>query len=70
MPAKVAGVEPTSQTRLLHAHADLPDPVTNVLQALVDEIEALRKRVAELEGRPEDPVVGREHEMAEFEGHD
>ena len=68
VPGKVArATEGASQAELLHRHADLPDPVANVLQALVDEIEELRARVGELEGRPPE-LHGRTDEMGSFEG--
>lgn len=48
-------------------HADLPDPVTQVLSALLDELEALRERIAQLEGKA--PVLqGRDSEHDRFDG--
>lgn len=70
VPGKVAGGvgrAGSGQAELLHQHADLPDPVANVLQALVDEIEMLRRRVSDLEG-DSDGLHGRDDEMGEFEG--
>ncbi len=49
-------------------HADLPDPVANVLGALVEELDALRARVAELEGAPEPRLAGRSSEHDGFDG--
>lgn len=70
VPGKVARPGDTAagrgQAELLHSHADLPDPVANVLQALVDEIELLRRRVSDLEGSS-DGLSGRDHELDDFE---
>ena len=62
VPGKTAVGRRASQAQLLHQHADLPDPVTNVLQALVDEVEELRNRVSELEGS-EPTLKGRTDEF-------
>ncbi len=62
VPGKTAVGKRDSQAELLHRHADLPDPVANVLQALVDEVEQLRRRVTELEG-DEDALQGRDDEF-------
>lgn len=69
VPGKIARSKSKgdSQAELLHQHADLPDPVANVLQALVDEIDVLRRRVSELEGHPPE-LHGRDDEMSDFEG--
>jgi serine O-acetyltransferase len=70
VPGKIARARregPAGQAELLHRHADLPDPVANVLQALVDEIEALRRRLDTLEGTGE-ALHGRDDEMDEFDG--
>ncbi len=68
VPGKVARASTTAdgQAALLHRHADLPDPVANVLQALVDEIEVLRRRVSEIEGTPKE-LHGRDSEMESFD---
>ncbi|MCB9521389.1 MAG: serine O-acetyltransferase [Myxococcales bacterium] len=66
VPGKVAAAPHDSRARLMHAHGDLPDPVASVLQALVDEVETLRRRLAALEG--EGGLAGRDGEMDRFEG--
>lgn len=64
VPGKTAQGRKASQAQLLHQHADLPDPVANVLQALVDEVEELRRRVGELEDT-EQALEGRDDEFEE-----
>jgi serine O-acetyltransferase len=47
-------------------HADLPDPVAALLNSLMEEIEHLRSRVAQLESVS--PLAGREDEHSAFTG--
>lgn len=66
VPGKVAGGGKRSQVTL--DHANLPDPVANVMQELVNELESLRARVRELEdGRVGGRRHGRAHELADFD---
>jgi serine O-acetyltransferase len=66
VPAKLA--QNKGSTRAQLDHADLPDPVANLLSAFVEEIDALRARVALLEGRPEPKLAGRSTEHDGFDG--
>ena len=63
VPGKVAG--PGRRTQMSLDHANLPDPVAQVLQEMVDELETLRTRVRELEeGRVQPRLHGRTHELS------
>ena len=63
VPGKVAG--PGRRAQMSLYHANLPDPVAQVVQELVDELEALRVRVRELEeGRVQPRMMGRTHELS------
>ncbi len=63
VPARPAGKR---SNRLLD-HADLPDPMVNLMRELVDEIERLNRRVAQLEGQPESALAGRDAEHDPFD---
>ena len=66
VPGKLA--QNRASTRAQLDHADLPDPVANLLSAFVEEIDALRARVAALEGQPEAKLAGRKTEHDGFDG--
>ena len=57
--------DPTGKARATLNHADLPDPVANLVGSLVDEIDNLRRRVDELEGKPS--LAGRDYEHQRFD---
>jgi serine O-acetyltransferase len=63
VPAKLAGQRRSAALD----HADLPDPVTTALRAMMDEIEALRARLSALDGQGDDALKGRADELAAFD---
>jgi hypothetical protein len=68
VPGKIA--EDRRRTREQLDHGNLPDPVANVVAALIDEIDDLRQRLDAVQGRATTPRAGRESEHDPFEEHD
>jgi serine O-acetyltransferase len=65
VPGKI--IQERRRTQQALDHGNLPDPVANVLQAMIEELEHLRLRIADLEGQPHRRRAGRDHETGRFE---
>lgn len=64
VPARLAGGRKKAPIRL--DHANLPDPVSSALQAVVEELEGMRERLAAVEANA-GKLRGRDHEHDDFE---
>lgn len=64
VPGKIAEDRRRTQQQL--DHGNLPDPVANVVASLMDEIDELRRRLDEVEGRPRTRRAGRASEHEPF----
>ena len=71
VPGRVVTPDKTG-TRQALDHANLPDPIAQLVTRLMDNIETLEARLAEVErtkgGRRSAKLAGREHELSTFEG--
>ena len=71
VPGRVVTPDKTGARQALD-HANLPDPIAQLVARLMDNIETLETRLAEVErqkgGKRAGRLAGREHELSSFEG--
>jgi serine O-acetyltransferase len=65
VPGRVSATSMGSARQQLN-HADLPDPVANVFEQLVEEIESLKREVSRLKGDEPGKLAGRRSEHDDF----